>query len=82
MPKVNAGAKRLALEKELKKRITNFDIRLVSDYIESLEEERYKTLLKSANEYEMSLLLGELKAYRKLLNSLSINEETNTMSLK
>ncbi len=82
MPKVNAGAKRLALEKELKKRITNFDIRLVSDYIESLEEERYKTLLKSTNEYEMSLLLGELKAYRKLLNSLSINEETNTMSLK
>ena len=82
MPKVNAGAKRLALEKELKKRITNFDIRLVSDYIESLEEERYKTLLKSTNEYEMSLLLGELKAYRKLLNSISINEETNTMSLK
>ena len=82
MPKVNAGAKRLALEKELKKRITNFDIRLVSDYIESLEEERYKTLLKSTNEYEMSLLLGELKAYRKLLNSLSINEETNTMSFK
>ena len=82
MPKVNAGAKRLAFEKELKKRITNFDIRLVSDYIESLEEERYKTLLKSTNEYEMSLLLGELKAYRKLLNSLSINEETNTMSLK
>lgn len=82
MPKVNAGAKRLALEKELKKRITNFDIRLVSDYIESLEEERYKTLLKSTNEYEMSLLLGELKAYRKLLNSLSINEETTTMSLK
>ena len=82
MPKVNAGAKRLALEKELKKRITNFDIRLVSDYIESLEEERYKTLLKSTNEYEMSLLLGELKAYRKLLTSLSINEETNTMSLK
>ena len=82
MPTVNAGAKRLALEKELKKRITNFDIRLVSDYIESLEEERYKTLLKSTNEYEMSLLLGELKAYRKLLNSLSINEETTTMSLK
>ena len=82
MPKVNAGAKRLALEKELKKRITNFDIRLVSDYIESLEEERYKTLLKSTNEYEMSLLLGELKAYRKLLNSLSINEETTTVSLK
>ena len=82
MPKVNAGAKRLALEKELKKRITNFDIRLVSDYIESLEEERYKTLLKLTNEYEMSLLLGELKAYRKLLNSLSINEETNTMGLK
>ena len=82
MPKVNAGAKRLALEKELKKRITNFDIRLVSDYIESLEEERYKTLLKSTNEYEMSLLLGELKAYRKLLNSLSINEETTNVSLK
>ena len=82
MPKVNAGAKRLALEKELKKRITNFDIRLVSDYIESLEEERYKTLLKSTNEYEMSLLLGELKAYRKLLNSLSVNEETTTVSLK
>lgn len=82
MPKVNAGAKRLALEKELKKRITNFDIRLVSDYIESLEEERYKTLLKSTNEYEMSLLLGELKAYRKLLNSLSINEETTIVSLK
>ena len=82
MPKVNAGAKRLALEKELKKRITNFDIRLVSDYIDSLEEERYKTLLKSTNEYEMSLLLGELKAYLKLLNSLSINEETTTMSLK
>lgn len=82
MPKVNAGAKRLALEKELKKRITNFDIRLVSDYIESLEEERYKTLLKSTNEYEMSLLLGELKAYRKLLNSLSINEETTVVSLK
>ena len=82
MPKVNAGAKRLALEKELKKRITNFDIRLVSDYIESLEEERYKTLLKSTNEYEMSLLLGELKAYRKLLNSLSINEEITTVSLK
>lgn len=82
MPKVNAGAKRLALEKELKKRITNFDIRLVSDYIESLEEERYKTLLKSTNEYEMSLLLGELKAYRKLLNSLSVNEETTVVSLK
>lgn len=82
MPKVNAGAKRLALEKELKKRITNFDIRLVSDYIESLEEERYKTLLKSTNEYEMSLLLGELKAYRKLLNSLSVNEETTIVSLK
>lgn len=82
MPKVNAGAKRLALEKELKKRITNFDIRLVADYIESLEEERYKTLLKSTNEYEMSLLLGELKAYRKLLNSLSINEETTIVSLK
>lgn len=82
MPKVNAGAKRLALEKELKKRITNFDIRLVADYIESLEEERYKTLLKSTNEYEMSLLLGELKAYRKLLNSLSVNEETTIVSLK
>lgn len=82
MPKVNAGAKRLALEKELKKRITNFDIRLVADYIESLEEERYKTLLKSTNEYEMSLLLGELKAYRKLLNSLSVNEETTVVSLK
>lgn len=82
MPKVNAGAKRLALEKELKKRINNFDIRLMSDYIESLEEERYKTLLKSTNEYEMSLLLGELKAYRKLLNSLSINEETTIVSLK
>lgn len=82
MPKVSTGAKRLALEKEIKKRINNFDIRLMYDYIESLEAERYKLLLQSTNEYEMSLLLGELKSYRKLLNSLSVNEEATIVPLK
>jgi len=82
MPRVSVGAKRLAYEKEIKKRINDFDIRLLFDYIESLEAERYKSLLQSTNEYETSLLLGELKAYRKLLNSLSINEEPSTLVLK
>lgn len=76
MSKVNPGRTRLALARELKKRVHNGDIKLVREYIESLVEERYRTLLKSTNDQEMSLLIGELRAFEKLLASLSVNEET------
>ena len=76
MNKVSVGRTRLALAKELKKRVHNGDINLFREYIESLVEERYRTLLKSTNEQEMSLLVGELRAYEKLLNSISVNEGT------
>lgn len=75
MSKVNPGRTRLLLLKELKKYVHNADIKVVREYIEALAEERYRTLLKSTNEQEMSLLVGELKAYDKLLTSLSVNEE-------
>ena len=75
MSKVNPGKTRLALAKELKKRVHNADIMLVKDYLMSLVEERYRTLLKSVDGQEMSLLVGELKAYEKLLESLSSTEE-------
>ena len=75
MSKVNPGRTRLLLLKELKKYVHNTDIKVVREYIEALAEERYRTLLKSTNEQEMSLLVGELKAYEKLLASLSVNEE-------
>lgn len=76
MSKVNPGRTRLALARELKKRVHNGDIKLVREYIESLVEDRYRTLLKSTNDQEMSLFIGELRAYEKLLASLSVNEET------
>ncbi len=76
MNKVNPGRTRLALARELKKRVHNGDINLIREYIESLVDERYRTLLKSTNEQEMSLLVGELRAYEKLLNSISVNEGT------
>lgn len=76
MNKVSVGRTRLALAKELKKRVHNGDINLFREYIESLVEERYRTLLKSTDKQEMSLLVGELKAYEKLLSSISVNEGT------
>lgn len=76
MNKVNVGRTRLALAKELKKRVHNGDINLFREYIESLVEERYRTLLKSTDKQEMSLLVGELRAYEKLLSSISVNEGT------
>lgn len=76
MNKVSVGRTRLALAKELKKRVHNVDINLFREYIESLVEERYRTLLKSTDKQEMSLLVGELRAYEKLLSSISVNEGT------
>lgn len=76
MNKVSVGRTRLALAKELKKRVHNGDIKLFREYIESLVEERYRTLLKSTDKQEMSLLVGELRAYEKLLSSISVNEGT------
>ena len=76
MNKVSVGRTRLALAKELKKRVHNGDINLFREYIESLVEERYGTLLKSTDKQEMSLLVGELRAYEKLLSSISVNEGT------
>jgi hypothetical protein len=76
MNKVSVGRTRLALAKELKKRVHNGDINLFREYIESLVEERYRTLLKSTDKQEMSLLVGELRAYEKLLSSISVNEGT------
>lgn len=76
MNKVSVGRTRLALAKELNKRVHNGDINLFREYIESLVEERYRTLLKSTDKQEMSLLVGELRAYEKLLSSISVNEGT------
>ena len=76
MNKVSVGRTRLALAKELTKRVHNGDINLFREYIESLVEERYRTLLKSTDKQEMSLLVGELRAYEKLLSSISVNEGT------
>ena len=45
MNKVSVGRTRLALAKELKKRVHNGDINLFREYIESLVEVRYRTLL-------------------------------------
>lgn len=74
MSKVNTSSKRLALSKQLKARANSFDLQLVRDYIESLKEERYTALIKQTEDVEMSLLVGELRAYQKLLNSLSQND--------
>lgn len=73
MSKASTGSKRLALAKQLKSRTDSFDIKLVRDYIESLKEEKYTALIKQTEDVEMSLLVGELRAYQKLLNSLSQN---------
>lgn len=74
MSKASTGSKRLALAKQLKSRTDSFDIKLVRDYIESLKEEKYTALIKQTEDVEMSLLVGELRAYQKLLNSLSQND--------
>lgn len=74
MSKASTGSKRLALAKQLKQRTDSFDIKLVRDYIESLKEEKYTALIKQTEDVEMSLLVGELRAYQKLLNSLSQND--------
>lgn len=73
MQKVSTSSKRLTLAKQLKSKVNSFDIQLVRDYIESLKEEKYTALIKQAEEVEMSLLVGELRAYQKLLTTLSNN---------
>lgn len=80
MQKVSTSTKRLTLAKQLKSRVNNFDIQLVRDYIESLKEEKYTALIKQTEETEMSLLVGELRAYQKLLSTLTQSNTDQTVT--
>ena len=77
MPKVTSNSsRRLALAKQLRSKVDSFDLKLVIEYIELLQAERFGSLIKSTDETEMSLLVGELRAYEKLLDSLSRKEQS------
>lgn len=68
----NNTSKILNLEKQIKPKLFDTDMGLVREYLTLLKEDRYNKFINATDEFTLSLLVGELKTYEKLLNIFTI----------